>query len=168
MHQSETHRGQYFGYLYPQVATEMENVLTMQREGRMAGGWQLFAIYMGSKAWSSCAQMISKSLNPVYEQIDYVSRSCMVPYPELQSGQNTEAYCQCREAAGVTNDPWCTNPCCNHELEKFQCCAASTTSMKAFRPTLNEDGFRNICTVDDENLAMVAIEEASFYAKISR
>jgi hypothetical protein len=33
---------------------------------------------------------------------------------------------------------------------------------------LNLSSFRNICTVDDENLAMVAIEEASFYAKISR
>jgi hypothetical protein len=110
---------------FSQVKTEIQGVLDKQIDDRLASDWQLFAEYQGNEAWSACQQMVSQSMLEGYsDPITIKSDDCPVPPPRLTGNQQRETdYCKCLGKEAAKTDKWCSNPCCNHELEKHQCCA---------------------------------------------
>ena len=74
-----------------------------------------------------------------------------------------EQYCA---SSGGKNNSWCTDPCCNEDLQQSQCCRVRSKTYKIYSPKLIPDKLGKNCPSGGDKTPS-AIEAAIEYAKLS-
>jgi hypothetical protein len=134
----------------------LKDTLKKMSDGKMKSDTFSLAKYTSTDAWFACSNLVSKMQDTVIKSKTRTTSSCVLQMPNF-CGETSLSFCK----KNPTN-AWCTNPCCNFELSRTMCCAASTVTFDATAYKVNAYEVASRCATDESlNNAQVGTFVAS-------
>ena len=144
------------------VVEEMNAFMASVKAGDAASDWEVIMQYQGKDTWAGCAALVRESLIDGTKQISIKTDKCTEAFPDTQ-GTSEREFCA---KAENSNNAWCTDPCCNEDLQETMCCRVQTKTFERYDPSVDKEKLGENCPFGNPSDIPAAIDSAMSYTTL--
>ena len=120
----------------------MNKLIDAAVAGTSTATWSDFMQYTGKDDWIECMDIFMSSMTDAVGEKQIETDMCSKELPE----DVYDPWGFCRNA---TDNAYCTDPCCNFDLQNKMCCAPTMQTVSVPRPEIDWENFAYRCLASD-------------------
>ena len=127
---------------FGELTIQMNKLIDAAVAGTSTAKWSDFMQYTGKDDWIECMDIFMSSMTDAVGEKQIETDMCSKELPE----DVYDPWGFCRNA---TDNAYCTDPCCNFDLQNKMCCAPTMQTVSVPRPEIDWENFAYRCLASD-------------------
>ena len=129
---------------FGEILTGVKSLIDDSLALRSTSQWTDYLQYTGTDTWIDCVDIFYQSMQDGEGEKTIVTDQCTKSLP-------AEVYDPWRYCRDDPESEYCSDPCCNFQLQETKCCAPTEQTVTVSRPTFDNAAFAQRCVESDYN-----------------